>query len=178
MLSATGARALHGTGQKAGDGHGGAAIRRVPPDAARSAGTGRLIDRLRALGFHWEASAAAVDSAGRGPGLYLVATALLAALLIGALAAANYRLDPLRYSPVALARVAETLAGGSNYAVFDLNLDMRELRRQHIARLDATPEVVVLGAPATGRKRTPNSCRDAASTTPTSTGTTTRTFSR
>ena len=146
MLSATGARALHGTGQKAGDDHGGAAIRRVPPDAARSAGTGRLIDLLRALGFHGEASAAAVDSAGRGPGLYLVATALLAALLIGALAAANYRLDPLRYSPVALARVAETLAGGSNYAVFDLNLDMRELRRQHIARLDATPEVVVLGA--------------------------------
>ncbi|HSA80119.1 MAG TPA: hypothetical protein VLE23_04805 [Geminicoccaceae bacterium] len=76
----------------------------------------------------------------------MVATAVLAALLIGTLATANYRLAPLRYSPAALAQVVETLAGGSNHAVFDLNLDMRELRRQHIARLDATPDVVVLGA--------------------------------
>jgi len=146
MLSATGARALYGTGQEVSDDHGGAAICSLRPGAPRSSGTGRPVDHLRPLRPQRGASAASVGSAERGPVLYLVATAILAALLIGALAAANYRLAPLSYSAAALARVAETLAGGSNYAVFDLNLDMRELRRQHIARLEAMPEVVVLGA--------------------------------
>jgi hypothetical protein len=77
---------------------------------------------------------------------YLAINALLVALLLAALAAANYLLAPLSYSAAAQARLAETLAAGSNHAVFDLNLDMRELRRQHIARLETTPEVVVLGA--------------------------------
>jgi hypothetical protein len=80
------------------------------------------------------------------PRLYLLGTAALAALWMSGIAAANYDLAPLSYSAAAQARVAEILASGSSYAVFDLNLDMRELRRQHIARLDAAPEVVVLGA--------------------------------
>ena len=80
------------------------------------------------------------------PSLYLLLTAGLAALLLAALALANYRLAPLSYSPAAMAEVARTLAAGLNEAVFDLNLDMRELRRQHIARLETTPEVIVLGA--------------------------------
>ena len=89
----------------------------------------------------------AIDrTTGRRPVLYLIATSVLAVLLLGGLAVANYRLAPLSYSAAAHARVAEAMATGSNYAVFDLNLDMRELRRQHIARLDVPPEVVVLGA--------------------------------
>jgi hypothetical protein len=85
-------------------------------------------------------------AAGRRPVLYLIATSVLAALLLGGLAGANYRLAPLSYSAAAHARLAEAMAAGSNYAVFDLNLDTRELRRQHIARLEIAPEVVVLGA--------------------------------
>jgi hypothetical protein len=80
------------------------------------------------------------------PSLYLALAALLAALLLAALALANYRLAPLSYSAAAQAEVARTLVSGRNHAVFDLNLDMRELRRQHIARLASTPEVIVLGA--------------------------------
>ena len=111
------------------------------------AGSSILLPRLLKVETRRAAHAdSAVDATRGRPLLYLLATAVLAALLMGGLAAANYRLAPLSYSAAALARVAETLAGGSNYAVFDLNLDMRELRRQHIARLDATPEVVVLGA--------------------------------
>jgi hypothetical protein len=86
------------------------------------------------------------DGAGREPVLYLVATFVLAALLLGGLVAANYRLAPLSYSAAAHAEVAEALADGDNYAVFDLNLDTRGLRREHIGRLERTPEVVVLGA--------------------------------
>jgi hypothetical protein len=85
-------------------------------------------------------------AAPQRPERYLLLTALLAALLLAALALANYRLAPLSYSAGAQAEVARALASGSNHAVFDLNLDMRELRRQHIARLERTPEVIVLGA--------------------------------
>jgi hypothetical protein len=149
MLSATGARALH-AGQRAGDDHGGGATRHLRPGARPAWGMGRLLDRLRRLlkvktrqGAHTDP---AVDTARGRPLLYLLGTAALAALLMSGIAAANYRLAPLSYSAAAQARVAEVLAGGSNYAVFDLNLDMRGLRRQHIARLDAAPEIVVLGA--------------------------------
>jgi hypothetical protein len=149
MLYATGARALH-AGQTAGDDHGAGATPHLRPGAPPAWGTGRLLDRLPRLlkgkirrGAHPDP---AVDATRGRPLLYLLGTAALAALLMSGIAAANYVLAPLSYSTAAQARVAEILAGGSNYAVFDLNLDMRGLRRQHIARLDATPEVVVLGA--------------------------------
>jgi hypothetical protein len=77
---------------------------------------------------------------------YLLLTALLVALLMSALAAANRHLAPLSYSAAAQARAADALAAGDNYAVFDLNLDTRGLRRAHIARLARRPDVVVLGA--------------------------------
>ncbi len=77
---------------------------------------------------------------------YLLLTAALVALLMAALATAAYHLAPLRYSADAQADVARALADGHNYAVFDLNLDTRGLRRAHIARLPARPDVAVLGA--------------------------------
>lgn len=77
---------------------------------------------------------------------YLLLTALLVALLMAALAAANYHLAPLSYSPAAQTRAADVLAAGGHYAVFDLNLDTRGLRRAQIARLAHRPDVVVLGA--------------------------------
>ncbi len=86
-----------------------------------------------------------LKAAGR-PLPYLLLTTVLVVLLMSALAAANYHLAPLSYSPSAQADVASTLAKGDNYAVFDLNLDTRGLRRAHIARLPERPEVAVLGA--------------------------------
>lgn len=85
-------------------------------------------------------------AAAAQPVPYLLLTSVLVVLLMSGLAAANFHLAPLLYSATAQARVAEALAVGSNYAVFDLNLDVRGLRRAHIARLRATPEVMVLGA--------------------------------
>ncbi|MGH6898165.1 MAG: hypothetical protein ACREJ5_16725 [Geminicoccaceae bacterium] len=107
---------------------------------------GRLRGQLKLVARRRAPADPAIDATRGRPLLYLLETAALAALLMSGIAAANYGLAPLSYSAAARARVAETLAGGSNYAVFDLNLDMRGLRRQHIARLEATPEVVVLGA--------------------------------
>jgi hypothetical protein len=88
----------------------------------------------------------ALAEAPRRPLPYLLLTALLVALLMAALAAANHALAPLTYSTAAHDRVADALAAGEHYAVFDLNLDTRGLRRAHIARLARRPDVVVLGA--------------------------------
>jgi len=57
----------------------------------------------------------------------------------------NYFLNPLVYGSSAKIEVAEAFAEGKNYAVFDSNVDMRQLRREQIKRLTTTPEVVVVG---------------------------------
>ncbi|HEX2727273.1 MAG TPA: hypothetical protein VHN20_15745 [Beijerinckiaceae bacterium] len=76
---------------------------------------------------------------------YLLAVAAVVATLLSALAAANYALNPYLYSPGYKADVAAAFERGSSFAVFDLNFDMRALRREHIARMQVTPDVVVLG---------------------------------
>ena len=58
----------------------------------------------------------------------------------------NARFAPLLFNAAAVEGVAATLASGSNYATFDLNINSRALRRAHIANLTETPEVAVLGA--------------------------------
>jgi hypothetical protein len=146
MPSATDARALHGAARTVGDDRRRARGRHVPPQSRPEPGTEWLLDRVGEF-LRIAAWPQGSDPAARGrPFLYLFVTAALAGILMSGLVAANYRLAALSYSADAQAGVAEVLASGGNYAVFDLNLDMRGLRRQHIARLEATPEVVVLGA--------------------------------
>ncbi len=58
----------------------------------------------------------------------------------------NARLAPLLFDRTAVEEVAATLADGSNYATYDLNIESRALRRAHIANLEETPDVAVLGA--------------------------------
>ncbi len=58
----------------------------------------------------------------------------------------NARLAPLLFDRAAVEEVAATLADGSNYATYDLNIESRALRRAHIANLEETPDVAVLGA--------------------------------
>jgi hypothetical protein len=76
---------------------------------------------------------------------YLLTVAAIVAALLVALAGANYALNPYLYAPGYKADVAAAFERGSNFAVFDLNFDMRALRREHIARMQVGPEVVVLG---------------------------------
>jgi hypothetical protein len=149
MFSATGARALHDAGRTVGERQGGPAARSAGRAPRPAQCADRLLDRLHVLmtlGRRRRRAEFEADATTGRPLLYLRATAALVALLMGGLAALNYRLAPLTYSAAAQARVAKVLAGGDSYAVFDLNVDMRGLRREHIARLDVRPEVVVLGA--------------------------------
>jgi len=73
--------------------------------------------------------------------------ALVAVVGAGVLsiAAANYFLDPLHFSASGLRQVAAVLLSGKNYAVFDANMDFRGLRREAIAQMTQTPEVIVFG---------------------------------
>ncbi len=58
----------------------------------------------------------------------------------------NARFAPMLFDADAVEEVAATLASGSNYATFDLNINSRVLRAAHIANLKETPEVAVMGA--------------------------------
>lgn len=76
---------------------------------------------------------------GRIVGVF-AAIAVLFLLLVAAL---NVYFDPLNFNPAAQGRVAQELVAGRNYAVYDPNLDFRALRRESIARLTRTPDVVI-----------------------------------
>lgn len=58
----------------------------------------------------------------------------------------NRSYAPEMYGLGGMAPAAEAHATGKNYAVFDLNLNIRALRDEQLKRMTKTPEVVLLGA--------------------------------
>jgi hypothetical protein len=83
----------------------------------------------------------------RHPAAYLLTALFIAVAGLGTIAYSNRQYASEMYgSREPLAAMAQALARGDNYAVFDLNLNIRELRDEHIARLERAPDVVVLGA--------------------------------
>jgi hypothetical protein len=77
---------------------------------------------------------------------YALACALLTAGGIGAVWNANRLYASEMYDDGGMAPAAEAFAKGMNYAVFDLNLNIRKLRDKHMALLAETPDVAILGA--------------------------------
>ena len=103
----------------------------------------RVADAIKTVIFPGSEDAAANR---RRVAIYGVTMAALFAIGVTLVAVANKRLAPLLYDNAAIAQVAGVLAEGRNQAVFDLNIESRALRREHIRRLGRTPELVVLGA--------------------------------
>lgn len=64
---------------------------------------------------------------------------------VAAVAIANYLLDPLHFSTSALRELAATLQSGKNYAVYDANMDFRALRREAVALMTKTPQIIAFG---------------------------------
>ena len=83
--------------------------------------------------------------AGR-PGVYAAAAALLIAAGVAGVWNANIRFAPEMYDDRGLVPAAEAFAESKNYAVFDLNLNIRRLREINAEKMTATPEVVLVGA--------------------------------
>jgi hypothetical protein len=77
---------------------------------------------------------------------YLVLCVLLTVAGILAVWAGNRTYAPEMYAEDGMAGPAAALAGGRNYALFDLNVNIRNLRHEHIARLTQTPDLVLVGA--------------------------------
>ncbi len=77
---------------------------------------------------------------------YILLMALTAATGALGLSVANRQFAPEMYSKSGPVEIAEALAAGQNYAVFDLNVNIREIRDAHIARMPVAPELAILGA--------------------------------
>ncbi len=92
------------------------------------------------------ATAAPASPSPASPWRYLATTVAVAAAGLGLIASANLAYAPEMYNSRYMASVANALAEGENYAVFDLNINIRELRNEHIKRLPQRPELVILGA--------------------------------
>lgn len=80
------------------------------------------------------------------PCAYLAISALTIALVLSAIWQGNRTYAPEMYGQSMMPAVAEAFARGESYAVFDLNINIRELRNAHLARMPKTPDVMVLGA--------------------------------
>jgi hypothetical protein len=75
------------------------------------------------------------------------AVCLLATTLgIGTVYNANQKFAAEMYGDGPMTAAAEAFSKGKNYATFDLNINIRQLREQQVARMTKTPEVVLLGA--------------------------------
>lgn len=58
----------------------------------------------------------------------------------------NKAYGPEMYADTGMVKAAEAFSNGRNYAVFDLNLNIRALRDAQVARFTETPDLVLLGA--------------------------------
>ena len=59
---------------------------------------------------------------------------------------ANQAFAPEMYHPEGPRKMAAALAEGKNFATFDLNINIREMRDAHIASFKKAPDVAILGA--------------------------------
>lgn len=80
------------------------------------------------------------------PGVFFGCFALIAVVLIASVWQANKYFYPMLFDDRLIAKVAETHVEGRNFGVFDLNINIRDLRNETIKRMEKTPDLVVLGA--------------------------------
>ena len=84
--------------------------------------------------------------ASNAPQHYIASLLILVLLLVGSVGFANRVLSPSLHMPRYKENIAETLVSGQNYGLFDLNIDIRGIRRAQFALLESAPEVILLGA--------------------------------
>lgn len=80
------------------------------------------------------------------PGSYLFL--LIATIIIGTVSirSMNTSLAPMLYDDAHINATAPQMHGGFNYATYDLNIETRLLRREHIRTLPSVPDLTVMGA--------------------------------
>lgn len=83
---------------------------------------------------------------GDSPRAYLLIAALFGVLFLGGIWKANREFAPEMYAAHGMRPIAAALSRGESYAVFDLNVNIRQLRDEQIARMPKAPDVAILGA--------------------------------
>ncbi len=99
-------------------------------------------EQLELLGDEVESS----DGSGIFAGKYVLLVAAILVIAVSVVQTANVKLAPMLNDPAKIDQVAGILANDRNYHTYDLNIETRRLRHQHIQRLNRTPELAVLGA--------------------------------
>ena len=77
---------------------------------------------------------------------YLLVSVLLTVVGLAGVVKGNQSFGPEMYGDGGMVPAAEAAVAGRNYAVFDLNLNIRHLRDEVAKRLKETPDVILLGA--------------------------------
>jgi hypothetical protein len=80
------------------------------------------------------------------PTIYAMLCLLLIIFGMALVRNSNQSFGPEMYAENGLVPAADAFTHGENYAVFDLNLNIRRLRDLYVARLTKTPDLIVLGA--------------------------------
>lgn len=80
------------------------------------------------------------------PSLYAAATLLLISLGVAGIWQANVAYAPEMYASRGLMPAVKAFNAGKNYAVFDLNLNIRRMKELYVETFTETPEVVLVGA--------------------------------
>ncbi len=80
------------------------------------------------------------------PGRNIAAFLLTVALGLTAIWQGNKYFYPMLFDDGMIAEVAQAHTEGRNYGVYDLNINIRDLRNETIKRMEKTPDLVVLGA--------------------------------
>ena len=80
------------------------------------------------------------------PGSYLFL--LIATIIIGmvTIRSLNTILAPMLYDDAHISATARQMQNGMNYATYDLNIETRLLRRDHMRSLEGVPDLTVMGA--------------------------------
>ncbi len=105
---------------------------------------------LNRLSVHYtQAAPVAVATASKLKAVSARYIALFLVLCVAGTAAvwqANRYFSPMLFDQELISKVAQAHTDGRNFGVFDLNINIRDLRNATIERMVKTPEVVVLGA--------------------------------
>jgi hypothetical protein len=104
------------------------------------------LQALRAAAYHSSGAKSRSSAANRSALAYFALCFLLTVSGLIAVFRANQAYAPEMYSDDGLSAAVNAFATGQNYAVFDLNLNIRNLRDKHLSNLAETPDLVVIGA--------------------------------
>jgi len=85
-------------------------------------------------------------SGARRSAMYLATAFVVTTASLSIIMEANRRYAPEMYRPAYMETVADAFTNDDNFAVFDLNINIRKLREEQWKRLGITPSLIVLGA--------------------------------